>query len=321
MAQHDSRAEYTRRMHRVLEHIDQHLDETLDLPALAAVAHFSAFHFHRLFAAWMGETLGDYLRRRRLEVAAMRLIAQPAAPVLGIALAVGFGSAEAFARAFKARFGRSPTAWRAQQADARARRLGEERAQTSNSNPDQAYRNPDQAPGRRFDHHETSTSFPMESLMKVTVIDRQPAKIAYMHYVGPYGAGVAEFWQRSFAPWMATHGLMGAVRYGISHDDPAITAPEKCRYDACVEVAANFVPSGQVLATTLPGGKYACTPYRGNGGADISARWQSLLRDWLPASGMQLDTRPFFEYYPLDARYDAATGVFECDLCVPVVSL
>ena len=40
-------------MHRVLEHIDRHLDQPLELETLAEVAHFSAFHFHRLFSAWM----------------------------------------------------------------------------------------------------------------------------------------------------------------------------------------------------------------------------------------------------------------------------
>src|SRR5580693_8755819 len=118
-ASRHNRAEYQRRMHRVLEHIDRHLEEPLDLGTLAEVAHFSPFHFHRLFSAWMGERLGDYLRRRRIEVAAMRLVAQPRLPVLHIALAVGFGSAEAFARAFKVRFGCSPSAWREEQAERR----------------------------------------------------------------------------------------------------------------------------------------------------------------------------------------------------------
>ena len=57
MQPRDSRSEYEKRMHRVLEHIDQHLDEALNLEMLAEVAHFSSFHFHRLFSAWMGETL------------------------------------------------------------------------------------------------------------------------------------------------------------------------------------------------------------------------------------------------------------------------
>src|ERR1700733_4356302 len=107
-----SRDVYVDRMHRVIEHIDQHLDQYLDLESLAEVAHFSPFHFHRLFSAWMGETLGAYLRRRRCEIAATRLVAQPRLGVLQIALGVGFGSAEAFTHAFAARFGCSPTTWR-----------------------------------------------------------------------------------------------------------------------------------------------------------------------------------------------------------------
>ena len=70
MSERESRSEYESRFHRVLEYIDQHLDQSLDLDTLAQVAHFSPLHFHRLFSAWMGETLGDYLRRRRIEIAA-----------------------------------------------------------------------------------------------------------------------------------------------------------------------------------------------------------------------------------------------------------
>ena len=99
----DSRSEYEWRMHKVLTHIDDHLDEALDLAALADVAHFSAYHFHRLFAAWAGETLGDYIRRRRVEVGALRLATQPRLSVLEAAVSVGFGSGEAFTRAFRQR--------------------------------------------------------------------------------------------------------------------------------------------------------------------------------------------------------------------------
>jgi AraC family transcriptional regulator len=96
----------------VVEHIDRHLDDKLDLATLADVAHFSPFHFHRLFHALTGEPLGDYIRRRRLEMAAVRLRSQPDDTVLQIALGVGFGSAESFSRAFRARFSASPSQWR-----------------------------------------------------------------------------------------------------------------------------------------------------------------------------------------------------------------
>src|SRR5580692_1480482 len=106
------RRSYTARINRVMDHIDAHLDETLDLQALAGVAQFSPFHFHRLFQSLTGETLADRVRRRRLEVAAGRLLTRPGATALRIALEVGFNSAEAFTRAFRAYFGVTPTAWR-----------------------------------------------------------------------------------------------------------------------------------------------------------------------------------------------------------------
>jgi len=51
MTSQENQAAYARRMHKVIEHIDRHIDQTLELSTLAEVAHFSAFHFHRLFSA------------------------------------------------------------------------------------------------------------------------------------------------------------------------------------------------------------------------------------------------------------------------------
>ena len=57
----------------MLIHIQENIDKPLSLEALADVACFSPFHFHRIFAAYVGETLNDYIRRTRLEWAAMKL--------------------------------------------------------------------------------------------------------------------------------------------------------------------------------------------------------------------------------------------------------
>lgn len=310
MASYDTRSEYKDRMHRVVAHIDQHLDQPLDLRTLAEVAYFSPFHFHRLFAAWMGETLGDYLRRRRVEVAAMRLAAQPRLAVLDVALSVGFGSAEAFTRAFKDRFGCSPSVWRTQQFPQRH----------ANSNPGQVDSKMNQAPVTLPAEYEASKSTNMETTMNVKLIDRQPVTVAYLRHLGPYGETIAQFWQNTYYPWAATNNLLEQARYGISHDDPSITAAEQCRYDACVEVAADFVVSGGAFRTTIPGGKYAVLRYNGTG-ERVGEAWTALLREWLPSSGLQLDARPCFEYYPIDAKCDPETGAFECEICIPVIPL
>jgi AraC family transcriptional regulator len=304
-----SRAEYDGRMHRVLEHIDRRLDQPLDLESLAEVAHFSRFHFHRLFSAWMGETLGDYLRRRRVEIAATRLVAQPRVPVLQLALSVGFGSAEAFARAFKKRFGRSPTSWRFQQSALRP----------TKGNRGQMERNIDQVLPQILAKNDAHSLSP-EAFMNVELIDRQRTTVAYLRHVGPYGAPIATFWQQTVYPWMAASGLLQQPRYGISHDDPTITAPAQCRYDAGCEVPPTLTTLGNALKTTLPGGRYAALSFEGTV-ADIEAAWTAMLRDWLPSSGLQLDSRIMFEYYPQGSSYDPATGVFDCKLCVPVAPL
>jgi AraC family transcriptional regulator len=303
-----SRDVYLDRMHRVTAYIEQHLDQFLDLETLAEVAHFSPFHFHRLFSALMGETLGAYLRRRRCEVAATRLLAQPRLSILQIALGVGFGSAEAFTHAFSARFECSPTTWRLQQAAERA----------AASNPDQANSKPDQA--QQDKPIKNGVPLKTETRMNVQIIERKPTRIAYLRHIGPYGQPINTFWQAQVYPWMVANGLIGQARYGISHDDPRATAPEQCRYDAGCEIPASVLAHGDSHRTTIPGGQYAALSFKGVV-ADFEPTWDALLRDWLPSSGLQLDSRPMFEYYPVGSSFDPSTGVLECKLCVPVMPL
>ena len=258
----------------------------------------------------MGETVGDYLRRRRVEVAAWRLIAQPRLAVLDVALSVGFGSAEAFARAFKGRFDCTPSAWRARQA----------RERNANGKMGQADRKNDQALQATLPNHEVSFHPSMETSMNVQLIDREPVSIAYLRHVGPYGQPILQFWQATVYPWLLENGLLDRPRYGISHDDPGITEAKHCRYDAGVEVPTQFVTSGNAMKTTLPGGRYATTRFEGTV-EQIGDAWAALLRDWLPASGLQLDARPCFEHYPKGSSFDPKTGVFDCEICIPVAPL
>jgi AraC family transcriptional regulator len=291
-------------MNSVLEYMDSHLDQELDLRTLARVAHFSAYHFHRVFLSWTGETLGDYRRRRRVEIAAVRLAGQPRLSVLEVAVAVGFGSTAAFARAFKARFGRSASAWRAAIAQQRK--------------PGLALRNPGQIVGTPG--HDNASTVLTGAAMKVKVIERKPVKLACLRHVGPYGRPLSEFWQRTVYPWMAANDQLGQPRYGISLDDPTITAAAQCRYDAGVEVRGKLTVPGDSQSRTIPGGRYAVTAFRGTVD-QIGGVWDALLRQWLPDSGLQLDARPFLEYYASDASFDAETGVFSCELAIPVAPL
>jgi AraC family transcriptional regulator len=313
------RRSHTTRINRVIDHIDAHLAEPLGLNALATVAHFSPWHFHRVFQAFTGETLADRVRRRRLEVAANRPLASPRTSTLRIALEVGIGSAEAFTRAFKAHFGVTPSAWRRG-----AARTWIERQREQLSKIHQADRKANQAAMNGF--LEDSELWPRRrfqgkrgTAMDVTIRTLPETRVAYMRHVGPYGSSsITRLWQL-FAAWCDARGLMKPRRmmFGISHDSPDLTAPEQCRYDACVQVDPSFVAEDEAGVQIISGGRYACASFTGPP-SEINGAWMRFYCEWLPDSRYQADDRSSLEVYDTDFSIDPDTGAFTCALCIPI---
>lgn len=113
----ESRQADKQRMHAVQQYIRRHLAEPLDRERLAAVAGFSAPHFHRIFTASVGISPAAYVRRIRLERAGRKL-RMGAVDIGEVALAAGYETHTAFSKAFKQHFGLSPSEFR--QLDCRA---------------------------------------------------------------------------------------------------------------------------------------------------------------------------------------------------------
>ena len=98
-------------MTRVTEYLARHLDEAPETATLARIAGLSPRQLERVFARTVGETPRAYLRRLRLERAAVQL-RKSRGSILAVAIDAGFESHEAFTRAFRQRFGHSPVAYR-----------------------------------------------------------------------------------------------------------------------------------------------------------------------------------------------------------------
>jgi len=170
----DSRSEYQLRINRVIDHIEANLPRPLPLEELARVAHFSPFHFHRVFRAMVGETPQRFIQRLRLEKAATDLQLRPHLSVTEVAPESGFSSPAAFARAFRAAFGVTASQWRAageRKMNQPVRKMGQALRKTGQS--------PADAPGQGADMTESTIP------LNVQVQTAPEQRVAYVRHTGP----------------------------------------------------------------------------------------------------------------------------------------
>lgn len=260
-----TRTDYRRRILRVQLYIQDHLDQDLRADHLARLAHFSPFHFHRIFKGIVGESIAEYVRRLRLEHAGARLRAGDAT-IMAIGLAAGYDSQEAFCRAFRNAFVVSPSEFRRRSRTTLVYRQSSERSRV-----------------------ETERTIRLEEL---------PAKrVAFVRHVGPYPNCVPTF--ERFVTWAYSHGIYvpGQTQIiGVYHDDPEITPPDKLRYDCCLTVGESFAERDEVKVKALDGGAFAVLTHRGSHDG-LAEAYQWLYGTWLPSNGYRLRDAPPFEVY------------------------
>jgi AraC family transcriptional regulator len=289
--------DYKERILRVLTHIQEHLDEALDLEELARVACFSSFHFHRIFAAMTGETIADHVRRLRLERAAMEL-RSGAKQVIQVALDAGYEAHEAFTRAFKAAYGVSPAEFR------RATGTIAILAAPSGVHFRQG------VPLTTFNTNHITTK-----VMKVITRKIKPMRVAYLRHVGPY-EGVGQTWTDITARLSAEKQVRkSSVFIGIGHDNPTVTPAADLRYDACITVDEEYEPKKPVELQTIVGGDYAVAKNCPVG--EIKDAYQHLFGKWLARSSRELRPAPSFMVL-VDAQDAVARTKQRVDIYVPL---
>lgn len=279
--------EYETRLLRVLDHIDDHLAEPLDLDGLAAIACFSPYHFHRIFRGMTGEPLARYVRRRRLELALARLGAEET-PIITLAMDCGFESAESFSRAFKTRFGVSPRKFRQTgQLPMTRQSLQSALAEKTNSKA-RALAHFMQRKGR-------------EIMFEVEIKSIPAIRFAHQHHTGPY-MELGPVFERVMA-LAGEQGLFGPQTQimALYYDDPHTVEASALRSDAGLSIseAANVKEPLQV--GDIAPGEYAVAilkgPYDG-----LQAAYDWLYGQWLPQSGREARNVPCLEIYLTDPQ-------------------
>jgi AraC family transcriptional regulator len=271
---------YAERVQRVVNYLAEHLDEALDLDALARVACFSPYHFHRIYRALLGETVSDTVRRLRLHRAAIDLLDREL-PIQRTACRAGYASQAAFTRAFHAEYGRPPARYRGARQTA------------------------------RLDQEESATMYQVET------INLSKLRVAAIEHRGDYQLASKVF--ERLMTVAATTGLLTSDTrsIGVFYDDPASVQEAELRAVACITVPDDWVPSGELTEVHIEGGRYARIVHTGPY-AELKTAYDWLYQTWLPNSAEEPRDLPCIEEYLNNPRQVPAKDL-ETAVMVPLV--
>ena len=272
---------------KALWYIESHLSGDLSLEAIAHAVGVSRFHLSRAFGITLGCSLASYVRARRLSQAA-RTLAAGAPDIMSVALDTGYGSHEAFTRAFRQHFGLTPDELR-------------ERG------PDRAFGGLQLTEPIRMNEHTTTSIAPPR-------IARRDAFLVFGLSQRYYrtNAGIPSQWDR-FAPYLGhIPGQVGQVAYGVICNTDEAGSIE---YITGVEVREFPEHPSEFARLRIPPQTYAVFDHRDHVSA-ISGTWQAIWNHTLSEHGHEATDGPAFERY--DERFDPRTGLGGVEIWVPI---
>lgn len=286
---------YQARMRRVLDYVDQHLDDDLDLETVSRVAAFSKFHFHRQFMATFGLSVHSYVQLARLKRASHRLASNDAQSVTEIAMDAGYDAPDAFARAFRRRLGQSPSSFR---------------------------KSPDWAPWlAAFGPLDSARSKLMQIIYEpqdVTIREVSATPVAVMEHRGDralLGATIERF-----IAWRKAAGLSPETNptFNIFRSERIPKNPADYSMDLCIGTDRAIDPDDdQMTAGVIPGGRCAVLRvFHDTHNLEPAALY--LYRDWLPASGEEARDFPMYAQRHLSVPPNGVVHEVVVELFLPL---
>ena len=265
---------------KALWYIESHFAGGISLDDIAAAGNVSRYHMSRAFEMATGHSVMGYVRRRRLSEAA-RCLAEGAPDILSLAIAWGYGSHEAFTRAFRDQFGLTPEQLRAQ---------------------------------RRLDSLELVEPIKMDQTLLETLapphfVSGKSMLIAGLseRYDCDSSRAIPALWQR-FAPHLGNvDGQVGEAAYGVRYN-----ADDDGHFDymSGVEVADFSGLPGEFARLRIPAQRYAVFSHRDHI-STIRRTHNTVWNSWLPDSGHSAADAPAFERYGKEFNQQTGTGGVE----------
>lgn len=311
--QDSSRAEYISRINRVMEYVDTYYYEQVNLDKLAEIAHFSPFHFHRIFTALTGETPADFFLRIRTEKAAQQLKDYRSKSISEIAFDCGFSSMSLFARTFKKHFGINATAYRKiEQPLVVKNGIYYSKNGQPLSKKNQIY----------VPHNNELCTINLKQLVimetNVIVKDMPEMQTIYCRHTGEFNKI-----KNAYGKLMKFAGPRGLIKPNshtvtVYHDDPSVTEISKVRQSACLVIDSDVKTEGEIGKMTIPGGKFAVGHFEIKV-TEFEEAWNTMCV-WFTESGYEPGEGNPYEFYYCDPE-NHPENKFVLDICIPVKPL
>ena len=312
--QEKSRKEYVHRINRVMDFIEKNIADPLDLSIIAEQAHFSPYHFHRIFTFLVGETPADFIQRIRLEKAAQLLRTHQEMSVNEIACTCGFGSLSLFSRTFRKHFDITAREFRETELVVYAKegfyysKNGKVVGKNKQLPPD-------------FDPQLCMVELKKLIVMnaKIEVKEMPEFNVAYVRHTGAFNQ-IGPAYEKLMR-WAGPRGLLSSPdvkTITVVHDDPSITSIEKVRSSACIILKEDLKVEGEIGKMTVPGDKYAVGRFE-IGKTEFEKAWNSMCL-WFTESGYQQGDGCTYELYH-NNHTEHPKQKFIVDICIPIKPL
>lgn len=297
--------EHIKRIRKVLNHIDQNLQDDLSLEKLAEIGAYSAFHFHRIFRGIIGETLQEYINRKRLEKSAMLLSHHKKKSLEDVFSEVGFKSYSTFSKTFKKYFGVSPSFFRKNAPEKFSKIL------PMNSNNGQK-----EVVFQQYLYHLNQMKNFMETNAKIEVKELPEMHLASVLSIGVQNIDNA---YNKLISWGISKNLFpreNVKMISVYHDSFKVTAPNKVRIHACMLLDEPIKTDGEIFPETLPKGRHIVGSYF-IGIHEFEKAWQSLFL-WMNENGYQYKKTFPFEIYHNNFK-EHPEKKCRVDFCIPII--
>ncbi len=282
------------RMNGAMDYIESHLDKKIEFAKAAKVACCSVYHFQRMFSFITDVPLSEYIRRRRLTLAAFEL-RQTKSKVIDVALKYGYESSEAFSRAFKALHGVMPILARDEHTQLKAF-------------PRMSFHISIKGEVEMNYRIEDKAAFTMAGLsFEISAVDNRQYNDLPKLWEELYQNGTLDRVHRDFGipEDQCLHAGLYNFREGI--------------FSYIIGVIADGIeiPDGYDLLK-VPAFTWAIFPTgectEENGTEMIHSVWKRIFPDWFPTSGYEHADGPEFEMY-----YSLGNGKYNQEVWIPVM--